>query len=90
MKSPCAFLSLTASFALTGFATTQAGIVFTVEAPGVQQTTVVGATTENFDSVALGSIAGGGYVSAAVDGTYSGGQIINADVFGGAGGGGRL
>jgi hypothetical protein len=31
----------------------------------------------------------GGYASAAVDGLYTGGEIIPADVFGGAGGGGR-
>ena len=89
MKSIPAILSLTASFALASLSTGYAGLVFTIELPGVQSTTVAGATTESFDAVPLGAIGGGGYASAGVDGTYSGGQIINANVFGGAGGGGR-
>jgi hypothetical protein len=60
----------------------QAGIVFTIEAPGVQETTVVGASTETFNSVPLGLI--GTYFSPAIGGTYSGGQVIAADVYGGA------
>jgi hypothetical protein len=58
-----------------------AGIIFTHEAPGVQATTVAGATTETFDALALGAL--GTYVSPI--GTYStGGQIVAPDQYGGS------
>ena len=58
-----------------------AGIIFTREAPGVQQTSVVGATTESFDSLPVGAF--GPFVSPV--GTYSpGGTIVAPDLFGGA------
>ncbi|MFL6299794.1 MAG: hypothetical protein ACJ71N_04200 [Terriglobales bacterium] len=57
----------------------EAGITYTVEAPGVQQTSVVGATTQNFNSFNASSAIG----------TYSGNYNIKpADLFGGAGGAG--
>lgn len=65
----------------------QATLIFTIENPGIQSTTVAGATTETFESVPLGYITS--YNSLAVDGIYSSGQVIPADVFGGAGGGGQ-
>jgi hypothetical protein len=59
-----------------------ASIVFTREAPGVQQTSVAGATTEMFDSLPVGAL--GNHVSPV--GTYSNGAAIVApDMFGGAG-----
>jgi hypothetical protein len=61
-----------------------AGVVLTYENPGVEQTTVVGASTETFDSVPLGPLAN--YSSAAIGGTYNGGEIVVADQYGGAGG----
>lgn len=63
----CAFLGLRAD----------AGLVFTIENPGVQQTTVPGAITENFDDFDITS---------SPVGVYTGGAIVNADVFGGANG----
>ncbi len=55
-------------------------IVFTIENPGVQQTTVAGAITETFDSRALGAL--GTFVSPV--GTFVGGTVLAPDVFGGA------
>jgi hypothetical protein len=69
--------------------TSYAGVIFSVEAPGVQTTPVVGAGVENFNSAPLGLIGGGGYASAGVDGVYTGGQVIPPDVWGGAGGAGQ-
>jgi hypothetical protein len=58
-----------------------ASIIFTREAPGVQETSVAGATTVNFDLLPVGPI--GPYVSPV--GTYSaGGTIAAPDTFGGA------
>lgn len=58
-----------------------ASIIFTHEAPSVQQTTVAGSITENFNALAAGPV--GPYVSAV--GTYStGGVIVLPDAFGGA------
>lgn len=51
-------------------------LVFTIEAPGVQQTTVAGVVTEDFNDGTFASDIG----------TYSGGTIMAADQFGGAGG----
>jgi hypothetical protein len=65
----------------------QAGIVVTAELPGLQMTTVAGAVTETFDSVALGLITN--YVSPALGGTYTSGEVIVADQYGGAGNVGR-
>ncbi len=64
-----------------------ADIVFSYEAPGVQQTTVAGAVTETFDSLTPGVI--GTYVSPTIGGTYSSGQIVLASEYGGAGGSGN-
>lgn len=55
-----------------------AGLIFTVEGPGVTQSSVPGVSTETFDD--------GDLVSAI--GTYTGGTIMPADVWGGAGGSG--
>jgi hypothetical protein len=61
--------------------TLSAGIIFTREAPGVQQTSVANAIQESFDSLPLGAL--GVYVSPI--GTYSNGATIVApNVFGGA------
>lgn len=58
-----------------------AGIIFTKEAAGVQQTSVAGATTETFDAQPTGAF--GPFVSPV--GTYSaGGSIQNPDVWGGS------
>lgn len=58
-----------------------ASIIFTREAPGVQQTPVASAITETFDSLPTGAL--GVYVSPI--GTYSSGAAIVApNVFGGA------
>lgn len=67
----------------------QAGIVFSFEAAGVQQTTVSGAVTETFENVGVGAITGAGYTSTTIGGTYLGGQVINVNQFGGAGGTGH-
>src|SRR5688572_27984682 len=61
--------------------TLPAAIIFTREAPGVQQTSVIGATNETFDLLSTGAL--GMYVSPV--GTYSAGAAIVApDVYGGA------
>jgi hypothetical protein len=73
----------TAALALVVSAfTLRAGIIFTIEAPGVQQTTVAGALTENFDTVTPGGI--GTYNSGI--GVYTGGSSNANDIFGGANG----
>lgn len=68
-------LYLSACAALA-FIPAQAALVFTIEAPGVQQSSVPGVTTENFDD---------GNLTSAI-GTYTGGSVFGADVYGGAGG----
>lgn len=60
-------------------------IVFTAESAGVQSTTVPGAITENFNELPTGSISS--YVSPI--GTFSGGTIVAANKYGGAGGTGN-
>ena len=60
-----------------------AGITFTIEGPGVQATTVPGAVTETFDSLSPGPV--GVYNSPGI-GTFTGGQIVPANLYGGAGG----
>ena len=58
-----------------------ASIIFTREAPGVQQTSVVGAVTHDFDLLPVGQI--GSFVSGGA--TYSAGAAIVApDAFGGS------
>jgi hypothetical protein len=57
-------------------------ITFTYENPGVQTTSVVGAVTETFTGL---SGALNGY-SSTNGGTYTGGQVIPANQYGGAGG----
>jgi hypothetical protein len=64
----------------------QAGIVFTIENPGVQATTVPGAVTETFNSLTPGPLTS--YISPGI-GTFAGGQIVAANQFGGAGGTGN-
>jgi len=74
-KKLLAALAATALTAPSAFG----ALVFTIEAPGVTQSTVPGVTTEDFDdNNANNSI-----------GTYSGGTLMVADVWGGAGGAGR-
>ena len=85
MKSNSIRYAVAALFAATATAA-QAGIVFSYEAAGVQQTTVVGAVTETFDSVGAVVITGAGYTSPTIGGTYLGGQVIGANQYGGAGG----
>jgi len=63
-----------------------AQLTFTIEGPGVQATTVAGATTETFNGLPAGSL--GSYVSPGI-GTFSGGAIVAANEYGGAGGGGN-
>jgi hypothetical protein len=63
-----------------------AGIVFTIENPGVQATTVPGAITETFDSLTPGPLTT--YVSPGI-GTFAGGTIVAANRYGGAGGTGN-
>ena len=60
-----------------------AGLTFTVENAGVQATTVPGAITETFDSRPLGNLTAPLVTPV---GTFSGGVIAPADVYGGAGG----
>jgi hypothetical protein len=83
MKSVRTILLLAATLSLAAFDIAQAGIVFTIEGPGVQSTTVAGAITETFDSLPIAPLAV--YVSPN-GGTYSGGGVVAAGVFGGAGG----
>ncbi len=66
-------------------ASAHAGITFSYEAAGVENTTVAGAVTETFNSAPLGVISST-YYSSAIGGTYSSGQIIAANQYGGAGG----
>ncbi len=88
MKNPFrGLLILSATGGLLGLAPARAGLVFTIENPGVQATTVAGASTETFDAVPLGVI--GTYVSPTIGGTYSGGQVIPHNQYGGAGGTGQ-
>jgi len=60
-------------------------VVFTVEGAGVQSTTVAGATTETFNGLAPGGY--GSFVTPI--GTFSGGAIVPANLYGGAGGTGN-
>lgn len=78
-------LSLASGFLVE--APAHANLIFTIENPGVQSTTVAGASTEDFESLPIGVL--GVYHSAAIGGTYSGGQIIPHDLYGGAGGVGQ-
>lgn len=58
-----------------------AQVIFTIENPGVQATTVPGAITETFDSLPLGNL--GTYVSPI--GTFGpGGNVHAANIYGGA------
>ena len=68
--------NLAAAVLLSAAASSRAAIVFTVEAPGVQQSQVAGVTTENFNDGNLISTLG----------TYTGGSANPASLFGGAGG----
>ena len=72
------------TFALTLLAATSAhaGIVFTVENAGVQQTSISGTITESFNLLATGAF--GAYTSQI--GQYSPGAVIsNPNAWGGAG-----
>ncbi len=76
MRSILVFLLMAASTSVLS-----ASIIFTWEAPGVQATSVAGATTETFDAQPLGAF--GPYASAI--GTYStGGAIVSPDAYGGS------
>lgn len=80
-------LGLAVAAGIVAASSLQAGLIFTIENAGVQQTTVALASTEDFESVPLGEITT--YVSSAVGGTYSGGEVINANQYGGAGNTGK-
>jgi len=73
-------LALALAGGLLASAPARAIIVFTIENPGVQQTTVAGAITETFDTHALGAL--GTFVSPV--GTFSGGTVLAPDQYGGA------
>jgi len=88
MRSLLKSTSVLAVAGLLAAISAQAGLVFTIEGPGVQQTTVAGATTETFDSLPLGLM--GTYHSSAIGGTYVGGQVAAASQYGGAGGNTRF
>jgi hypothetical protein len=63
-------------------ATPRASVIFTIEGPGVQQTSVAGVTTETFNSGSPG-----GFNGAVAMGTFSsGGAKVAADQYGGANG----
>jgi hypothetical protein len=66
---------------LTSIPILKAAIVFTVEAPGVQQSTASGVVTETFDSLPPGALAP---FTSAVGVYSSGGLVVAADEFGGA------
>jgi hypothetical protein len=85
--------SILASSMVAGLYSAQslrAQIVFTVEGPGVQATSVAGAITENFDSFSTGHLPAS---QSTPIGTFSGnttaGAIVAANEFGGAGGVGK-
>ncbi|HEY3756806.1 MAG TPA: hypothetical protein VGL42_11710 [Opitutaceae bacterium] len=76
---------ITATVALAAAALAQnahAGLVFSIEGPQVEASTVPGVTTENFDSFTPGSYSS---LTTAV-GTFDGGEIVAANEYGGAGG----
>jgi hypothetical protein len=77
---PC---TLAGSLLLTVTAYSQ--VTFTAENPGIQTTTVAGATIENFESLSPGAVTS--YSSSI--GTFTGGEIVAANKFGGAGGTGN-
>jgi hypothetical protein len=60
-----------------------AQLVFTIENPGVEQSSVPGVTTETFDTAPLTGNTIGTYNSPI--GTFSGGIVVAADIYGGAG-----
>jgi hypothetical protein len=66
-----------------------AQIVFTAENAGVQSTTVAGATTENFNELSPGALPGAGDTYVSSIGTFSGGVVVKANLYGGAGGTGN-
>ena len=81
----CARLgSLAAGMLGLGMGTATAGLTLTVEAPGVQQTSVTGVTTEGFDGFSRGWT---GSLTTAVGVITSGNMQVNAaDQYGAAGG----
>jgi hypothetical protein len=79
---PC---SLVGSLSLLLTVTAHSQIVFTAENPGIQTTTVAGATIETFESLSAGAVTT--YNSPI--GTFSGGEIVAANQYGGAGGSGK-
>lgn len=75
-----------AGLVMLGTATTQATMILTVSAPGVQNTSVAAAGIETFDAIPQGII--GSHFSASIGGTYSSGRVYPSNEAGGAGGGG--
>jgi hypothetical protein len=69
--------------------TARAGLILSVEAPGVQTSQVAGVTTENFESIALGQYVTLGTAVGNFNAVVPGLKIIAADQFGGAGGAGQ-
>lgn len=67
-----------------GTAIARADVVFTIEGPGVQQTSVPGAITETFDSPSILNAPLSAY-HAANGGTYTGGMVVpGGGAYGGA------
>jgi hypothetical protein len=69
-------------FVMSGLASSSyAGLIFTIEAPGVQSSTVAGVITEDFNAFPVGSLSN---PTATVVGSLTGGGVEDANQFGGA------
>ena len=77
-----------AAFLLACSASVEAGLIFTVEAAGVQQTSVIGAKTETFDALTSGYKSS--YTSTVLGGQYTNFYVNTQNQYGGAGGTGNF
>jgi hypothetical protein len=74
------FSTIAITSALLTTFSAHAGLIFTIENPGVQASTVPGVTTETFDGFSLGAFSGASAV-----GTFStGGSVVAPNAFGGS------
>jgi hypothetical protein len=76
------FKVLVAVTSLVAAVSSHAGLVFTIENPGVEASTVPGVTTETFNSQPIGPFSGS--VMGGLGSLSTGGNIVAPDAFGGA------
>jgi hypothetical protein len=79
-NNPIHLSALALAGAIATTVSAHAGLIFSIEAPGVQASTVPGVTTEDFNSQPLGSFSG----ATAVGTLSSGGAIVAPNAYGGS------